>query len=382
MRKTSFIFAGIMASIIGNAYAVGENTVASKAYVDTKQVKLHAANAEPANNGTTVVTYTDTEGTTGERGIFDYSTGMTTNENTGSTEIVTGHEGDLLTAGETVPIMIRFGQFAEAVSDAIGPLMNGTGGTVVVRDNNGKPYASANIYDDTVANYDSSTQSHDIPTMGAVMSAITAGLPTGTAGNVVTYDANGVAGGSVAVYNGSNPYNANALITAGAVQGQISGINTNINNQITNVNNNTTNVANALTSQNLESIKIQELTCANENDGCTLWQIGSAGKAHRLTSCDTANDCPSCGTGLSAVCGTDEFCHCVYGYCASVNDCPSCGTGTVKACTNNVCACNACKADGVLASAASECCSGRWGHERGDHICCGTPGSDIECSGK
>ena len=73
MRKTTFIFAGIISAVIGTAYAAGENTVTSKSYVDTqdalKQNKLHTASATPANNGTTVVTYTDTEGTPGERGI-------------------------------------------------------------------------------------------------------------------------------------------------------------------------------------------------------------------------------------------------------------------------------------------------------------------------
>lgn len=68
-----------------------------------------------------------------------------------------------------------------------------------------------------VANYGTGTateqqiQEISIPTMGAVMAAIsnnTPSLPTGTAGNVVTYNASGQIGGSVATYNGSTTYNA------------------------------------------------------------------------------------------------------------------------------------------------------------------------------
>ena len=68
-----------------------------------------------------------------------------------------------------------------------------------------------------VANYGTGTatqqqiQEISIPTMGAVMAAISNNqvtLPTGTAGNVVTYNSNGAIGGSVATYNGSTTYNA------------------------------------------------------------------------------------------------------------------------------------------------------------------------------
>ncbi|MBO4700225.1 MAG: hypothetical protein J5620_00560 [Alphaproteobacteria bacterium] len=54
-------------------------------------------------------------------------------------------------------------------------------------------------------------QKISIPTMGAVMAAISNNqvtLPTGTAGNVVTYNSNGVVGGSVATYTGAAAYNA------------------------------------------------------------------------------------------------------------------------------------------------------------------------------
>ena len=67
------------------------------------------------------------------------------------------------------------------------------------------------IYDNTNANYSPTDDATKIPTMGAVMAAISNNqvtLPTGTAGNVVTYNSNGAIGGSVATYNGSTTYNA------------------------------------------------------------------------------------------------------------------------------------------------------------------------------
>ncbi|MBO4480539.1 MAG: hypothetical protein J5742_02850 [Alphaproteobacteria bacterium] len=54
-------------------------------------------------------------------------------------------------------------------------------------------------------------QDISIPTVGAMMNAITNNqvtLPTGAAGNVVTYDSNGAIGGSVATYTGAAAYNA------------------------------------------------------------------------------------------------------------------------------------------------------------------------------
>ncbi len=68
----------VITSIVGitavtGAFAAGENVVASKAYADTKQVKIPATGTNAATPGTTVVTYTGTAGTIGERGIYDGS---------------------------------------------------------------------------------------------------------------------------------------------------------------------------------------------------------------------------------------------------------------------------------------------------------------------
>ena len=105
MKTKSYIFAGIIAAItMGNAYATGENTVTSKSYVDamdaTKQNKIPIAGTNASEPGESVVTYTDTAGTIGERGIFDPSIAI---DNQG--QLVSGHEGDLMPADQVVPVV-------------------------------------------------------------------------------------------------------------------------------------------------------------------------------------------------------------------------------------------------------------------------------------
>ena len=96
MKHTTFVFAGIISAIIGTAYAVGENTVTSKSYVDamdaTKQNTIPATGTNASTPGSTVVTYTGTAGTIGERAIFDYETGWDDGW------VAEGHEDELVTA--------------------------------------------------------------------------------------------------------------------------------------------------------------------------------------------------------------------------------------------------------------------------------------------
>ena len=79
MKKICLIFGGILA-IAGNAYAV-TSTVTSQDYVDTevgkKQNTIPVAGTNTANPGTSVVMYTATAGTVGERGIYSDSTNYT-----------------------------------------------------------------------------------------------------------------------------------------------------------------------------------------------------------------------------------------------------------------------------------------------------------------
>ena len=101
MRKTTFIFAGIISAVIGTAYAAGENTVTSKSYVDAQDaLKQNKITSKTSGN---VVTYngTDANGQTqfDERGIFDSETSGEWDEND-RYQVAEGHEGDLMTAGD------------------------------------------------------------------------------------------------------------------------------------------------------------------------------------------------------------------------------------------------------------------------------------------
>jgi len=102
MRKTTFFFAGIISAVIGTAYATGENTVTSKSYVDTqdalKQDKIPISGTNSATPGSTVVTYTGTAGTIGERGIYD-----------GSTELYGGDFNDITTISGVYNVIMDLG---------------------------------------------------------------------------------------------------------------------------------------------------------------------------------------------------------------------------------------------------------------------------------
>ena len=69
--KRTFLFATIASILSINAYAVSA-TVTSKDYVDTtRQATIPASGTNALTPGDTVVTYTSTAGTIGERGICD-----------------------------------------------------------------------------------------------------------------------------------------------------------------------------------------------------------------------------------------------------------------------------------------------------------------------
>ena len=74
--KRTFLFATIASVLSINAYAV-TSTVTSKDYVDAevakKQNTIPMAGTNTGTAGTAVVTYTNTAGTVGERGIYDGS---------------------------------------------------------------------------------------------------------------------------------------------------------------------------------------------------------------------------------------------------------------------------------------------------------------------
>ena len=95
MIKKSFLL-GAIASVIAINSVFADTIVTSKSYVDTtRQATIPAAETNIETPGVSVVTYTDTAGTIGERGIFNPETDFDGQNNT----IAPGHEGDLVTAG-------------------------------------------------------------------------------------------------------------------------------------------------------------------------------------------------------------------------------------------------------------------------------------------
>ena len=94
MIKKSFLL-GAIASVIAINSVFADTIVTSKSYVDTtRQATIPAAETNIETPGVSVVTYTDTAGTIGERGIFNPETDFDGQNNT----IAPGHEGDLVTA--------------------------------------------------------------------------------------------------------------------------------------------------------------------------------------------------------------------------------------------------------------------------------------------
>ena len=130
--KRTFLFATIASILSINAYAVSA-TVTSKDYVDTtRQATIPASGTNASTPGDTVVTYTDTAGTIGERGIFDdWSVGIVENS----------LQDNLVTAGV---LLDATGE----IYDDMPELPTGTAGTVPVYDNNGElGSAERGIYD-------------------------------------------------------------------------------------------------------------------------------------------------------------------------------------------------------------------------------------------
>jgi hypothetical protein len=188
--------------------------------LETRQARIPARATKIRNTDTTfapsVVTNTTTAGSVGQMAIITdakmheddlWWEEYANNDSLIPTLAVVGNEAERIVSDK----QNKISGHANNVADS---LLTDSATTGVVQ--------KRSIYNDTAANYNSSTQSTYIPTMGAVMSAVSAGLPTGTAGNVVTYDANGVAGGSVATYDGSGTYNATndagKIATAAAVE--------------------------------------------------------------------------------------------------------------------------------------------------------------------
>ena len=142
--KRTFLFATIASILSINAYAVSA-TVTSKDYVDTtRQATIPASGTNASTPGDTVVTYTDTAGTIGEREIY-YGGPIQ-------------REDDRLTSVFGVNELIY------------SALPEGTEGNVVTYDSNGEIGGERGIYDGSNG-YNSSTDADKLVTAAALQSA-------------------------------------------------------------------------------------------------------------------------------------------------------------------------------------------------------------------
>ena len=432
MKTKSYIFAGIIAVItMGNAMATDENTVTSKSYVDAQDalkqdlIDTDMVSIEVDKNVVVdvpaLVSYDDTNGLTGDTiglvqsdtfGVYDYGDQDTwwwqrgRSDNWVPSIRAIGGLYDKLTSDislkqDRIP---RNGYAIDGVtyndnnySDTHSWLnYNVKGGSLVTKTGTAgnvgerRIFEAGEVYHDPKMNQnEKDIQDISIPTVGAMMSAISSGVsaaaPTGTPNTIANYNGKGYLDSGIATYDGSGTYTAQTdagkiataaavetkqnkipatgtnastpgdtvvtytstagtigergiydgtgtmgsddLITAGAVDSQI----TTVNNSITNMGNNITNITNQMNAETRETIEIQKLNCYNQAEGCTLWQIADLGVAHKLYSCTAQT---------------------------VATDCPACGTGTQKACENNICTCNACIARGSgTCSVDSDCCA-------------------------
>ncbi len=114
---------GAIASIIAINSVFGDttSTVTSRGYVDTqvatKQTKIDATGANFTNGS--VVETTSTPGVVTQRGIFNPETGLDENR-----EVVSGHEGDLVTAGDIVGPLAYASQAADKYWGHVHPIDN------------------------------------------------------------------------------------------------------------------------------------------------------------------------------------------------------------------------------------------------------------------
>ncbi len=136
MSKKSFLL-GAIASVITINSVFADATITTKNYVDTtRQATIPAAETNIETPGVSVVTYTDTAGTIGERWIWE------------------------------APFLPEKGTDLVAVS-----ALQGDANTVVVRDRVGFPLGSRGIYDGSTT-YDSSTDADKLVTASVVQGGL------------------------------------------------------------------------------------------------------------------------------------------------------------------------------------------------------------------
>lgn len=278
MHTTKYILAGIIAAITTNAMATGENTVTSKSYVDAQDAlkqDLIDTDMVTFSNGKglsvelpALVSYDDTNGLTGD------TVGLVKSDSMGNysydvlgTFVVTGDWWNSMVATDnTVPTSAAVSNLADKLSTDIvyrqfripasgygdiegeqayntnaandrdswlSPGVKGTG-LVTKTDTDGRVgersiFEAVDVpayHDDKLTQTEKDIQDISIPTVGAMMSAISSGItaaaPTGTANTIANYDEKGTLGTGIATYDGSGTYNAatdaGKIATAAAVE--------------------------------------------------------------------------------------------------------------------------------------------------------------------
>jgi hypothetical protein len=278
--NTTFIFAGIMSAIVANAYATGENIMTSKSYVDaqdaTKQDVITTGLVDLYGDEDYMlpaIVTTNTAGTTlngNTIGILDHETAEDDDYLGGLRYF---NDDSTISDGYEPTRFDNFVPTARAVGNALHDLWVNKQEQIAEHEL-GEPDSlltdsihpgavqKRSIYNDTAANYNSSTQSTYIPTMGAVMSAVTSGanaaLPTGTTGTVVTY--NGTT-------NGVQQFTETAIASAATHNPQTGALT------------NGSDIANVTLVETEIATRETKMTCAGWPDGvehtdanCWLWQ--------------------------------------------------------------------------------------------------------------
>ena len=268
MNAKSYILAGIIAAITANAFATGENTVTSKSYVDaqdalkqdlitTGMVEVNIGKA--AMSLPALVSYDTTNGLAGNQiGLFKSDSFDGTALQGEAWWLSNAWDDSVVPSILAVRNMYvdisnkkqnnipKSGNYGASVNDVYtedsaihGWLDANVAGTGLVtktseagRVGERKIFEASDVsgyHDTNLSQNEKDIQDISIPTVGAMMSAISAGvsagLPTGTAGHVVTYDANGNIGGSLRTAD-TLVYNASGSVTNRDDIATISAVNT------------------------------------------------------------------------------------------------------------------------------------------------------------
>jgi len=247
-RNTTFIFAGIMSAIIGNAFATGENTVTSKSYVDAqdalKQDVITTGMLELTDkSGTsylpTLVSYDSTDGLLGNQ------IGILKDGNGGSIDSLVPSIREFVIPSAKVVKAVVDDTFSFAQTKIPKSGYGATGQASVYNDTAAANAANSWLYDrvkgsglvtktdadgiigerkifevtdvdgyhaQNLTQIQKDIQDISIPTVGAMMTAISNGVnaatPTGTANTIANYGANGELDSGIATYTGAAAYNA------------------------------------------------------------------------------------------------------------------------------------------------------------------------------